>query len=71
MRIKVKALGVIGVIAIVIAAGFFLFKATANYIVNDVLNECQVCGARTLDRYHVQTDSGEIVWVCPLCAQEM
>lgn len=71
MRIKVNALGVIGVIAIVIAAGFFLFKATANYIVNDVLNECQVYGARTLDRYHVQTDSGEIVWVCPLCAQEM
>ena len=71
MRIKVNVLGVIAVIAVVVAAEFFLFKATANYIANDVLNECQVCGARTLDRYRVQTDSGKIVWVCPLCAQEM
>ena len=65
------AVVVVAVVLAAFAANLFFIKAVSTYVVNNVLNECQVCGARTLERYRVQIDSGEIVWVCPLCAQEM
>lgn len=69
MRIKINALGVVAVIALVVAAEFFMFQAITSYVVNNVLNECPICGARTLDRYHEQLDDGTWVWICPLCAE--
>ncbi len=69
MRIKINALGVVAIIAVVLAAEVFLFKAACTFVVDNVLNECPICGARTLDRYHEQLDDGTWVWICPLCAE--
>lgn len=67
----IKYFIIVAIVAVAsIAANVFIIKAASAYVVDNVLNECGACGARTLDRYPEKADNGDWVYVCPLCAQD-